>query len=148
MKTAILKFFKLFWLDEAFFERVMRSLLFGWAGAAAMFAKELGELVVAPRLILWIKVSGVVSILLAGLIMAGEKNEKREGQQEVAPPSVAHGFASFAALISLVGVCLLAQVAVVTRWHPGPAAVLVVWAIGATGIFFAVLWFVRRMDRE
>jgi hypothetical protein len=79
VKTALVRWFRLFWLDESAFERVMRAVLFGWAVTGLGFADQLAAVVSAPGLVRAIKVSAIVCAALGAVIRAGDKNAPAAG---------------------------------------------------------------------
>ena len=78
MKTFFVRFFKQFWLDEAFFERSSRAVLMGLAVSGVAWAHQIED----AGLVKLGHVVRIVGAILGGaalLIAAGDKNVPSTG---------------------------------------------------------------------
>jgi hypothetical protein len=75
VKTWFLRFIRLFWNDAAFFERMSRAVLMGFALSGVAFGHQVAELLGAPKAGKWIVGASIVAGFLSKLVAAGEKNQ-------------------------------------------------------------------------
>jgi hypothetical protein len=66
--------FHSFFFDELAFTRWLRGGCLAVAASGLAFADQLGALLAAPRIVLYVKVSAVVCGFVAGAITAGQRN--------------------------------------------------------------------------
>jgi hypothetical protein len=74
VKTWFLRFIRMFWNDAAFFERMSRAVLMGFALSGVAFGHQVAELLGAPKAGKWIVGLSIVAGFLSKLVAAGEKN--------------------------------------------------------------------------